>query len=105
MVTLTDTQQVDVTVSATDKKGNKAPVEAITFASSDDSVASVNQDATDPSKATVVAHVPGTATINVSADADLGAGVKTITGSLDFTVTGAGAETLAVNAGTPVEQP
>jgi len=105
MVTLTDTQQVGITVTAADKRGGKADVQSVTFASTDDSVASVNQDTVDTHKATVVAHVPGTITVNVSADADLGDGVRTITGSLDFTITGGGAATLAVNPGTPVEQP
>jgi len=105
MVTLTDTQQVDITVSAADKAGAKAAVQSISYASSDDAIATVKQDAADQAKATVVAHAAGAATINVAADADLGDGVRTITASLDFTVTAGGAATIAVNAGTPVEQP
>jgi hypothetical protein len=105
MLQLTDTQQVPVQIAGADKKGAPAPVQNPTFTSSDPNVATVTQDTTDPTKATVVAGLPGTCQIQVSADADLGDGVTTISGVLDITVVAGQAASIAVTAGTPVEQP
>lgn len=104
MIQLTDTQQVAVSVSAVDKKGAPASVQSVAFSSSDSSVAAVVADTADQSKAVVVAGLPGTAQIQVSADADLGDGVSLISGTLDVTVVGGQAVSLSVSAGTPVEQ-
>ena len=64
-----------------DAKGRPAPVEAgsVVWASSDDTILSVTPSA-DGMTAVVTSVGAGTARISVSADADLGAGVVTITG-------------------------
>lgn len=106
MLQLTDSQQCDLSIAPIDKKGFPAPVEpgSVSWTSSDAAVADVVQDPADQLKATVVAGQPGTAQINVSADADLGAGVATISGALDVTVVGGLAVSLSVSTGTPVDQ-
>lgn len=104
MLQLTDTQRVQISIAPVDKKGAPAQVQSVAFSSSDTSVATVTQDATDPNKAVVVAGVAGTCQIQVSADADLGDGVSTINGTLDITVVGGPAVSLSVSAGTPEEQ-
>lgn len=101
---LTDSQQCDLSIAAVDKKGNPAPVQNPTFASSDETVATVVVDSTDPSKAVVVAGAPGVCQVQVGADADMGDGITPLTGTLDITVVGGQAVSLAVSAGTPVEQ-
>lgn len=105
MFKLTDSQQVAVSISAADKKGQSAPVEGVTFATSDPNVATVVQDAVDPSKALVVAGLPGTCQIQVSADADLGEGVTKIEGVLDVEVVAGQAVALSVATGVAEEQP
>lgn len=105
MLQLTDTQQCDVSVKALNRKGNPAPVQNPVWSSSDSTVATVTQDAVDGLKAKVVAGAAGTTQINVSADADMGDGVKPISAVLDVTVVGGQAVTFAVTTGTPTEQP
>jgi hypothetical protein len=105
MIQLIDTQQVKVNIAPVDKKGAPAQVQDVTFTSSDGTVAAVTQDEADPNSATVVAGLPGTCQIQVTADADLGDGVTTITSALDVTVVGGQAVGLAINAGAPEEQP
>lgn len=102
---LTDSQQVDLSIDPRDKKNKPAKVDgAPVWASSNEAVITVTA-AADGMSATVVAGEPGDAQVNVSADADLGDGVTTLTGTLDVTVTAGAATTLAVNAGAPTEQP
>lgn len=105
MLQLTNTQQATLSISAVDRKGKPASVDSIVFTSSDESVATVAADPSDASKATLKAVNAGTAQINVSADADLGDGVNTLTGTLDVTVVAGQAIALAIGTGTPEEQP
>jgi len=105
MLQLTDTQQVRISIAPVDKKGAPAEVQSVAFSSSDSGVASVTQDPADEKAALVVAGLPGTCQIQVTADADLGNGVTTITGTLDLTVVGGEAVALGINAGAPEEQP
>lgn len=104
MLQLTNTQQCALSVSGVDKKGNPAGLADVTYTSSDPNVASVTQDTVDPSKAVVKAVAAGTAQINVSADADLGDGVNTLTGALDVTVVAGQATSFTIATGTPTEQ-
>lgn len=72
-----------------DAKGNETSVQdgSVAWNSSDETVATVSADADNPLKATVTpTGKTGTATIEISVDADLGEGVTTITGSADITV-------------------
>lgn len=104
---LTATQQVGGQIEPKDRKGNTAKVEAgsVTYSSSNDAVATVEKDESDETKFTVKAKGTGVAQIDISADADLGEGVKTITGFLGVEVTSAEAAGFGVNVGTPEEQP
>jgi hypothetical protein len=102
MLQLTDTQQCKISVVAVDKKGAPAPLQSVSFTSSDANVATVTQDAGDPSSANIVANLPGSCQIAVSAVGSDGG--STLTGSLDLTVVGGAAVSLTVNAGTPAEQ-
>ncbi len=101
---LTDSQKVTISIAAVDKKGAPADVQGIAFASSDTTVATVEQDAGDMTKAVVVAGMPGSAQISVTADADLGDGVSLLTGVFDLSVVGGQAVGLSVSAGSPEEQ-
>lgn len=102
---LTNTQQVDLTIAPTDRKGRPAPVENVEWATSNSEVATVTASA-DGLKATVVAVGPlGDATISVTADGHMGEGTTSLAGTLDITVTAADATVMAVTAGTPIEQP
>lgn len=104
MLQLTNTQQCALSVSGVDKKGNPAGLDSIAYSSSDPSVATVTQDTADSSKALVKAVAAGTVQINVSADADLGDGVSTLSGVLDITVVAGQAVGFVINTGTPEEQ-
>lgn len=101
---LRDDQQVALTIKILDKKGNPAQVDgAPVWAGSDDTVILVKANA-DGMGANVVGVAPGTARAVVTADADLGAGTTPLTGTLDFTVTGGGAVSIAITPGTPTDQ-
>lgn len=105
--TITTTQQFSLTLNATDKRGKPAPVDMSTpptWASSNEAVATVVPDA-GALTATVVAQGVGDYVISVSADADLGAGVTTITGQDSGTVTQGTATAVGLTAGPVVEQP
>ena len=102
---LTDSQQCDLSIQPVDKKGRPAPVDGVpVWGSSDDTVLTVQAGA-DGLTATIVAGNPGTAQVNVTADADLGAGNVPISGVLDVEVTAGAAVSVAISAGTPTEQP
>jgi len=107
---LTDTQQVDLTYGKpVDKKGGQATVQAgsVAWKSTDETVATVTAGTEDPITGTVVAGLPGTCEVWVEADADLGDGVKTISGEkVGIQVTSGEATAFGPLAvGTPVEQP
>lgn len=83
---LRDDGSASATVSAKDSKGNPATVQAPSWASSDETILSVTASA-DGMSATVGAVGPlGTAQVQFSCDADLGEGVRTLTGSADVEV-------------------
>lgn len=73
-------QMFTATLVITDSTGAVAVVQgAPVWASSDETIVSVTASA-DGMTATIPCVAPGTARVSVSADADLGAGVVTITG-------------------------
>jgi len=101
---LRDDQQVVLTIQPVDKKGAPALVDGVpVWASSDETVVTVTA-AADGMSATAVGVAPGTGRVVVTVDADLGAGVSDLTGTLDFTVTGGGAVSLNIVAGEPTDQ-
>lgn len=109
MIQLTDTQKVTLSIQPVDAKGNPALVDgAPTWNSSDPSIITVVPSA-DGLSAVASAAGPLTADgasvqVSVTADADLGAGVETISGTMDVTVVASKAVSVAINAGAPEEQ-
>lgn len=102
--TMTSTQQLTYTIAPTDRKGRPAPVENVEWASSNTEVATVTA-AADGLSAVVAAVVPGSVTISVTADADMGEGVTSLAGTAELTVTPAAAVSIALVASAPEEQP
>lgn len=102
---LTDNQQVTLTIAPVDVKNNPAPVDGVpTWSSSDATIVAVTPAADGMSAVAVAVGPIGTAQVNVSADADLGAGVTTISGTLDVQVQAGNAVSLGISAGTPTDQ-
>ena len=102
---LTDAQKVTLSITPVDAKGNPAPVDGIPEWSSSDASVIVVEPSSDGMSAVATAAGPlGTAQVNVTADADLGAGVTSITGTLDIQVTGSEAVAISITAGTPEPQ-
>lgn len=101
MYVLPDTKKVPLTVSFADAAGNSATVEGVpAWASSDEAIVTISDVAADGLSAWAVAVGPlGTAQVSVSADADLGTGVTTLTGTLDIEVTASAATSAIVVAG------
>lgn len=102
MLTLTDEQKVSLAIDPRTAAGNPAHVDGVPLWSvSDPNVLSITTS-DDGLSATVVTLGPlGTSQVSVAADADLGAGVRTLTGILDIEVVAAEAATLGITAGTP----
>lgn len=106
MFTLTDTQQVSLSVVFTDKKGQPAKVDGVPEWLVDNPNVLALKPATDGLSCVVSAVGPlGTATVSLKADADLGTGVTSITGSFGVEVTGGAATGVTITPGTPTEQP
>lgn len=98
MFILRDDQKANINIKAVDAKGFDTTLQTITYSSSDEAVATV-------SNAVITAVAPGTAIINVVADADLGEGVVQIVGTMDVTVIAGQAVALAVTAELIVDTP
>lgn len=102
---MTTTQQFTASINPTDKRGKPAPVDgAPVWASSNEAVATVVPNP-DGLSALIVAQGVGDYSISVSADADLGAGVTSITASDTGSVTQGTATALTFTTTPPVEQP
>lgn len=106
-VTLSTIEEVTGQVTPKNKKGGDATVEAgsVTYFSSTEEVATVEEDPNDETKFKIVAHAAGVAQVDISADADLGDGVRTVTGFVAVEVLPAEATGFGVTLGTPTEQP
>lgn len=106
--TITDLQQVPVSIAITDAEGNPATVQgAPTWESSDTNVATVTP--ADDGLSAVISSVEGgalgSATVTVRADADLGDGVKEITGEILVDVIASDATGVVLTPGTPEDRP
>jgi hypothetical protein len=106
MADLTTAQQFNVTLTITDTAGNPAPVDGVpVWATSDATVVAVTA-AADGMSAVAPGIAAGVARLTVTADADLGSGVQTITGvSEDINVTidpSQMASVMTLNLGAPV---
>lgn len=108
MTNLTTTQQVKVgPITATDRRGNPAPVENITATSLDEGVVVVvdDPDSEDNSILVKATGNPGTAKVQIVGDALIGDGEVPILIEIEFVVTGALAGKLIAPVGDPTEQP
>lgn len=102
---ITTTQQFRITPNIVDRHNKPAPTDGEpTYASSNEAVASVVPDPGGLS-ALVVAQGVGDYVISVSADADLGAGVTTISAQDSGSVTQGVATAVGLTVGPVEEQP
>ena len=102
---LTDSQDCPIGYKAKDRKGNEAQVQDAVFTSGDESIATVIDDPNAPGGKMVHAVGPlGATAVTLTADADLGEGVKPIIGSFAVIVNPGEAVVVELTAGTPVEQ-
>lgn len=101
---LRDTEQVDLSYTAVDSRGNPAVVQNPTWESSDSSVVTVTASADGATAVAAAAGPLGSATVTLTGDADLGEGVSPITGVLDIQVVAGNAAVFNITAGTPTEQ-
>lgn len=99
---LMNDQQADVVVEFPDFYGNPSRVDGKpTWQHSDSSLGTLNVSA-DGMMATYIPSGPlGVDQITVTADADLGAGVRTISGSMDLQIEAGGAQSVRLIFGTP----
>lgn len=105
-VSLSEVQFVEGQVSPVNRLGGPAKVEAgtVEYLSSDPSVASVEEDPSDETKFKIVAHAPGVCQVDISADADLGEGVSTVSGFVAVEVLPEAATGFGVTFGAPQDQ-
>lgn len=103
MFLLKATQQVELSVTVTDKRGNPAQVQNGQWESSDESVVTVVDSGTNSAVVKAVGPV-GASTVTYVADVDLGDGVTEATGMLDIEVVAGDASVFNITAGTPSEQ-
>ena len=98
---LTDEQEVEVSVAPVTAAGNPAAVDgAVIWVTSDAGIATVIS--TGPTTAVVrSAGALGSAQIVANADADLGAGIRSIMATLDIQVVAAEAMSVNILAGAP----
>lgn len=102
---LTDVQKVTFSVSFVTAKGNPAPVDgAPVWSVSDATVLSVIPAANGLSADVVAVGPLGLSQVSVTADADLGGGVKALVGTLDVQVVASEAASIVINAGVPTIQ-
>ncbi len=104
-LTMTVSKQAVASVKFLDKKGNPAPVDGPPTWTTDNSDVLALTPAADGLSCLIVAVGQiGTGNVQVSADADLGAGVTPIIGTLACTITGGTATTVTIDVGAPTEQ-
>ncbi len=100
-IQLTDIQKVSLAISAVDAAGNPAPIENATWVSSNETVLTVVASVDGLSAVATTVGPLGTAQVQVSADARIGAEEVILQGVLDVEVIASEATALNVTAGTP----
>lgn len=106
-LTMTTTQQATGQVQPVDSKGNPAQVQAgsVDYFIDDPDLVDVIEDPDDETKFTLVAKGKvGVGQFRVTADADLGEGVKSIETFAAIEILPAGAVGFGITFGTPTEQ-
>lgn len=103
MLILTDAQKVTLSVGFTNPIGNPAPVDGVpVWTVSDPNIIDL-QVSDDGLTAEAITKGPlGPCQVTVTADADMGEGNRSITGTLDIEVRASEAVTVGITAGTPV---
>lgn len=102
MLLLTDAQKVALAIQPIDAHGHLARVDGVpSWSLSDNSLGVLDVAADGLSAVFTTGDQLGLVQVNVSADADLGGGVRTISGTLDIQVEGGEAVSLGITAGVP----
>lgn len=102
MILLTNAQKVPLSIQPLDQYGNPARVDGVPVWNNSDEALGTLTVAADGLSAEYSTLGPiGTAQVSVTADADLGAGVRSLTGTLDIQVEPSEAVTLNIAAGVP----
>ncbi len=105
-VTMDTDQQFPVTIQIVDRKGKPAATDGVPVWLSDNTDVLALAPSADGLTCDVMAvGIPGTAKVQVTADADLGSGVEALVGVLDVSVTPAPAVAITMTPGTVVDQP
>ena len=104
MLILTDAQKVTLTISPVSAAGNPAPVQNPSWSVSDAEVLSVVVAEDGLSAVVSTVGKLGDAQVSVTADADMGEGVKELTGVLDISVKASDAVSLNITAGNPEDK-
>ena len=101
MLTLKNGFKFTLTFSAVDKDGNPAPVEGISWSSSNPAVISVTPDTSGLTALVQTKGKTGTAQVKLSVDPRIGAEVGELMALFDVEVVPGEAVSLVLNAGTP----
>lgn len=102
MLVLTNVQQVTLTLEALDQYGNVAKIDGVpAWQVSDPAIGTITPAADGLSAVFVTTAVLGTIQVSAQADADLGAGVRPLTATLDIAVEASEAVALGLKAGVP----
>jgi hypothetical protein len=102
---LTNAQKVGLSIQPLDQYGNPARVDgAPVWSVSDPTVGTITADASGLAAEFVTLGPVGVCQVAVQADADLGAGVRHITGTMDVQVEPSEAVSVGIVAGTPVQK-
>lgn len=106
MVKMRNNQFVQGTLEAKDAKGDAAQIEAgsVKVSSDDEGVATLEQDPDDEKKIKVVGQRAGATVVRISADADLGEGVKTIETQVAVEIEAGEATGFGISFGDPQDQ-
>lgn len=97
-------QTLPIGLSITDKAGNPASVDGIpAWSLSDSSLGAIEASSDGMAAVFTPAGKLGDLQVQVSADADLGAGVNTIIGALAVTIAGGDAAVVTLAGGAPVD--
>ena len=101
MLLLRDDQKVSLSIQPLDAKGNPARVDGVpAWSVSDPSLGTV-QAAADGLSAVFTAQQTGTVQVSVTVDADLGPGVRALSGTLDIQIEPGEAVSIGIIAGVP----
>lgn len=107
MLILPNDHKVTASIQPVDARGNPAKIDGLAnWGSSNAAIAQVENVSADSLSADIVPGTAlGTCQVNVQADADLGEGLRTITGVLDVEVVGGAAVGFTISTSEPVEIP